>query len=183
MTIKGKAAHAGVAPEKGISATLVAAVALAEAHKAGWFGKVSKHEGRGTSNVGIFGGEQGKPAGDATNVVTDYAYIKGEARSPKAAFATQIATRLQGGLHQGQGRDQGREWRHRRGEIQPRTGLSPVQPGQEKRGRRLRQQGGRIPRAQADISCSRTAGSMPIGSTSTAFPRSPSVPANTRSTP
>ena len=31
------------------------------------------------------------------------------------------------------GRDQGREWRHRRGEIQPRTGLSPVQPGQEKR--------------------------------------------------
>jgi tripeptide aminopeptidase len=91
VAIKGKAAHAGVAPEKGISATLVAAVGLAEAHKAGWFGKVSKHENRGTSNVGIFGGETGKPAGDATNVVTDYAYLKGEARSPKAAFATQIA--------------------------------------------------------------------------------------------
>ena len=35
--------------------------------------------------------KEGKPAGDATNVVTDYAYLKGEARSPKAAFATQIA--------------------------------------------------------------------------------------------
>ena len=32
-----------------------------------------------------------KPAGDATNVVTDYVFIKGEARSPEAAFATKIA--------------------------------------------------------------------------------------------
>ena len=58
---------------------------------AGWFGKVVKPDGRGTSNVGIFGGKDGKPAGDATNVVTDYAFIKGEARSPEAAFATKIA--------------------------------------------------------------------------------------------
>jgi tripeptide aminopeptidase len=91
VEIKGKASHAGVAPEKGISATLVGAVALTEAQNAGWFGKVAKPEGKGTSNVGIFGGKDGKPAGDATNVVTDYAYIKGEARSPDAAFATKIA--------------------------------------------------------------------------------------------
>jgi tripeptide aminopeptidase len=91
VEIKGKAAHAGVAPEKGISATLVAAIAIAEAHKAGWFGKVVKPDGKGTSNVGIFGGKDGKPAGDATNVVTDYAHIKGEARSPEAAFAARIA--------------------------------------------------------------------------------------------
>ena len=58
---------------------------------AGWFGKVVKPDGKGTSNVGIFGGKDGKPAGDATNVVTDYAFIKGEARSPEAAFATEIA--------------------------------------------------------------------------------------------
>jgi tripeptide aminopeptidase len=90
-TIKGKAAHAGVAPEKGISATLIAAMAIAEARKDGWFGKIEKREGKGTSNVGIFGGQEGKAAGDATNVVTDYAYVKGESRSPKAAFATQIA--------------------------------------------------------------------------------------------
>lgn len=83
VEITGKASHAGVAPEKGISATMVAALALAEARNAGWFGKVVKSDGHGTSNVGIFGGKDGKTAaGDATNVVTDYAYIKGEARSP-----------------------------------------------------------------------------------------------------
>jgi tripeptide aminopeptidase len=91
VEIKGKAAHAGVAPEKGISATLVAAVALTEAHRGGWFGKVVKPDGNGTSNVGIFGGKEGKPAGDATNVVTDLVTIKGEARSPKAEFAAQIS--------------------------------------------------------------------------------------------
>ena len=89
--IRGKASHAGVAPEKGISATLVGAIALVEALQAGWFGKVVKPDGRGTSNVGIFGGKDGKPAGDATNVVTDYVSIKGEARSPEASFATRIA--------------------------------------------------------------------------------------------
>ena len=89
--IFGRAAHAGVAPERGISATLVGAVALQKAFEAGWFGKVVKDDGYGTSNVGIFGGRNGKPAGDATNVVTDYAYLRGEARSPDAAFATRIA--------------------------------------------------------------------------------------------
>ncbi|WP_438753374.1 M20/M25/M40 family metallo-hydrolase [Pararhizobium sp. O133] len=89
--ITGRASHAGVAPERGISATMVGAVALAEARRAGWFGKVVNSDGRGTSNVGIFGGKDNKPAGDATNVVTGYAYIKGEARSPEASFATKIA--------------------------------------------------------------------------------------------
>jgi tripeptide aminopeptidase len=91
VEIKGKASHAGVAPEKGISATLVGAMALAEARSAGWFGKVVKPDGRGTSNVGIFGGRDGKAAGDATNVVTDYAFAKGEARSRDASFAARIA--------------------------------------------------------------------------------------------
>ncbi|MGL4552984.1 MAG: M20/M25/M40 family metallo-hydrolase, partial [Gemmataceae bacterium] len=44
----------------------------------------------GTSNPGVFGGKGGKPAGDATNVVTDYVHIKGEARSPDLAFAAKI---------------------------------------------------------------------------------------------
>ena len=91
VEIRGKASHAGVAPEKGISATLVAAVALTEAHRGGWFGKVIKPDGTGTSNPGVFGGKDGKAAGDATNVVTDYVHIKGEARSPDAAFAAAIA--------------------------------------------------------------------------------------------
>jgi tripeptide aminopeptidase len=79
-----------VAPEKGISATLVAAQALAEAHRGGWIGKVVKPDGTGTSNPGIFGGKNGKSAGDATNVVTDYVYIKGEARSADENFITAI---------------------------------------------------------------------------------------------
>jgi tripeptide aminopeptidase len=89
--IIGKAAHAGVAPEKGISATLVGAIALTEVKRAGWFGKVTRPNGYGTSNVGIFGGKPGLPAGDATNVVTDYVKMVGEARSPEATFATQIS--------------------------------------------------------------------------------------------
>ncbi|MDR6827637.1 M20/M25/M40 family metallo-hydrolase [Bosea sp. 47.2.35] len=92
VEITGKASHAGVAPEKGISATLVGSIAITEARREGWFGKIVKPDGRGTSNVGIFGGKGGTTAaGDATNVVTDYAYIRGEARSPEAAFATKIA--------------------------------------------------------------------------------------------
>lgn len=91
VEIVGKASHAGVAPEKGISATLVAALALAEAHQQGWFGKVTKSNGHGTSNVGIFGGNEGKAAGDATNVVTDFARLVGEARSPDVKFAAEIA--------------------------------------------------------------------------------------------
>jgi tripeptide aminopeptidase len=88
--IVGVASHAGVAPERGISATMVGALALAEVRRGGWFGKVERAEGRGTSNVGVFGGKPGQPAGDATNVVTDYAMLVGEARSPEASFAATI---------------------------------------------------------------------------------------------
>jgi tripeptide aminopeptidase len=90
VEITGQAAHAGVAPEKGISSTLVAAIAIAQAHREGWFGKVIKPEGTGTSNVGVFGGKHDSPAGQATNVVTDYVLIKGESRSSEASFAASI---------------------------------------------------------------------------------------------
>ena len=91
VEIKGRAAHAGLAPDKGISATLVGALGLANARRDGWFGKIEKANGHGTSNVGIFGGRDGKAAGDATNVVTDYAWMRGEARSPELSFAAEIA--------------------------------------------------------------------------------------------
>jgi tripeptide aminopeptidase len=103
VDIKGRAAHAGLAPEKGISATLVAAVALTEARRAGWFGKVVKSEGHGTSNAGVFGGKNGKAAGDATNVVTDYAHVKGEARSPDLTFAHAIAEGFREAFKKAQG--------------------------------------------------------------------------------
>lgn len=90
VEIRGKAAHAGVAPDKGISATLAAAIGITEAHRGGWFGKVVKPEGTGTSNVGVFGGKDGRSAGNATNVVTDYVHIEGESRSENEAFASAI---------------------------------------------------------------------------------------------
>jgi tripeptide aminopeptidase len=90
LEIRGKASHAGVAPEKGISATLAAAIGITEAHRGGWFGKVVKPAGRGTSNVGVFGGRHQRSAGNATNVVTDYVHIDGESRSDDEAFTATI---------------------------------------------------------------------------------------------
>ena len=90
VDIRGKAAHAGVAPEKGISATMVLALAMAEVHAGGWFGKVVKDGKEGTSNVGLVGTPDGRCAGDATNVVTDYVHVKGESRSHDAKFVREI---------------------------------------------------------------------------------------------
>lgn len=90
VDIRGKAAHAGVAPEKGISATMVLALALAEVHAGGWFGKVVKDGREGTSNVGLVGTADGRSAGDATNVVTDFVHVKGESRSHDAKFVREI---------------------------------------------------------------------------------------------
>ena len=103
VTIKGKAAHAGVAPERGISSTLVASIGLTEARRAGWFGKVEQPEGKGSSNVGIFGGKDGKPAGDATNVVTDFVHLVGEARSTDAAFAVRITEAFEAAFNKAKG--------------------------------------------------------------------------------
>lgn len=90
VEIRGMASHAGVYPDHGISATLVAALALAEVHANGWFGKVVKGDRVGTSNIGTFGDAAGKAAGEATNVVTDFVHIRGESRSHDATFCNEI---------------------------------------------------------------------------------------------
>jgi len=90
VEITGKAAHAGAHPEQGISATLVAALALAEVQQKGYFGKISQEGKAGTSNVGSFGGANGKQAGEATNVVTDFVRLTGEARSHDSKFVKEI---------------------------------------------------------------------------------------------
>jgi tripeptide aminopeptidase len=90
VAITGKAAHAGVYPDRGISAAMVAALALADIYKNGWFGKIKKAAGEGTSNVGSIGDADGKSAGVATNVVTDFALVHGEARSHDASFVRTI---------------------------------------------------------------------------------------------
>jgi len=66
--IKGFAAHAGVCPEKGISALEVAAYALSRMK----LGRIDKET---VANFAIVQG------GSATNIVTEEVYLKGEARS------------------------------------------------------------------------------------------------------
>jgi len=69
---------------------MILALALAEVKKGGWFGKVVKGKKQGTSNVGPVTGGPGRPAGDATNVVTDYVHVRGESRSHDPKFFKQI---------------------------------------------------------------------------------------------
>lgn len=90
VEIHGRASHAGVHPEQGISATIAAALAISDIHTNGWFGKVQKNGKEGTSNVGPFGGKDGRTAGEATNVITDYVHIRGESRSHNAGFIREI---------------------------------------------------------------------------------------------
>lgn len=67
-TVYGKTAHAGVAPEKGISAITVAAKAIAQM-------KLGRLDDETTANIGRFEG------GKATNIVCDEVHILAEARS------------------------------------------------------------------------------------------------------
>ena len=90
VEIIGKGSHAGVSPEKGISSTMIASIALANVQKNGWFGKISKNEFSGTSNIGYYGNINGSCAGGTANQVTDYVKIKGECRSKDAEFASII---------------------------------------------------------------------------------------------
>lgn len=68
VTIHGKAAHAGMAPETGISAIEVAARAIASMR----LGRIDEET---TANIGVIHG------GKATNIVADTVVIDGEARS------------------------------------------------------------------------------------------------------
>ncbi len=90
VQVIGRAAHAGAHPERGISATVVTALALADVFRGGWFGKVKRDGREGTSNVGSVGDGDGRSAGQATNVVTDFALVRGESRSHDIRFAAAI---------------------------------------------------------------------------------------------
>jgi tripeptide aminopeptidase len=90
--IRGQAAHAGTHPEKGVSASLVASLALADVYRHGWFGKIHRNGYAGTSNVGSIGDERGQSAGSATNVVTDCAIVRGEARSHHPRMIREIVS-------------------------------------------------------------------------------------------
>ncbi|MBN1590222.1 MAG: M20/M25/M40 family metallo-hydrolase [Pirellulales bacterium] len=87
--VHGRASHAGMHPENGVSAITIVSLAVAELHKEGWLGLVTKGKKSGTSNVGIV------QAGDATNVVTPYAMVRAEARSHDSAFRRKIVAAIE----------------------------------------------------------------------------------------
>lgn len=79
VVMKGKTAHAGVAPEQGVSAITLAAKAIAKM-------KLGRIDQETTANIGSFAG------GQQTNIVCDHVEILAEARSlvPKK-METQVA--------------------------------------------------------------------------------------------
>jgi tripeptide aminopeptidase len=87
--VQGLASHAGVVPEKGVSAIAIAGLAIAQLHRDGWHGRVEKDGKRGTSNVGVIHG------GEATNVVTPAVDVRAEARSHNPAFRRRIARTIE----------------------------------------------------------------------------------------
>jgi tripeptide aminopeptidase len=84
IRVSGVASHAGVVPEKGVSAIAIAGLAIAQLHRDGWHGRIEKGGCRGTSNIGVIQG------GDATNVVTPEVTIRAEARSHDPVFRQKI---------------------------------------------------------------------------------------------
>jgi tripeptide aminopeptidase len=84
ITVHGRATHAGVAPEQGINASTIFALATADLFQAGWLGRIERDGGSGTSNIGVVSG------GDATNVVLPLLRIRAEARSHDSQMRQRI---------------------------------------------------------------------------------------------
>ncbi len=91
-TVFGFASHAGVSPEKGVSAIVIASKAIASLHDAGLLGLIQIDGRRGTANVGVIEG------GEATNVVTPQVNLRIEARSHDAEFRTWIVSQIREAL-------------------------------------------------------------------------------------
>jgi tripeptide aminopeptidase len=89
IAIDGIPSHAGVAPEKGVSAIAIASLAIASLVEDGWHGLVVKDGKRGTSNVGVI------HSGCATNVVAESATLRAEARSHDPAFRGRIVKAIE----------------------------------------------------------------------------------------
>ena len=67
-TVRGKTAHAGVEPEKGVNSIALASAAIASM-------RIGRIDQETTANIGIING------GKATNIVPEETVVKGEARS------------------------------------------------------------------------------------------------------
>jgi len=87
LTVHGRSAHAGIAPETGLSAIRVAATALTRLPE----GRLSPAS---TSNFGVI------QAGQATNIVCERCEIKGEARSTDQAELEAYIERVRQVFHE-----------------------------------------------------------------------------------
>jgi tripeptide aminopeptidase len=90
VTVFGTASHAGVHPEQGANAIVMASLAIADLQQNGWHGLIQKGTQTGTSNIGVI------LAGDATNVVTPLLKLKGEVRSHDPEFRKQLVSEFRG---------------------------------------------------------------------------------------
>ncbi|MHC5268305.1 M20/M25/M40 family metallo-hydrolase [Enterococcus sp. LJL98] len=77
VNLTGKAAHAGLEPEKGVSCVAILAEALKEI-------KIGRLDEETTANIGVIQG------GEATNIVTDQLLVKGEVRAINPEIAQQL---------------------------------------------------------------------------------------------
>ncbi len=104
LTITGKEAHAGVEPEKGVSAIRVAAEAIAAM-------PLGRIDFETTCNLGVISG------GTATNIVPNRVELKGEARSHNPAKLAQVCADMKHAVdsavqrHQYEFGSAGYEWR------------------------------------------------------------------------
>lgn len=81
ITVRGKAAHAGFEPERGVNAIRIASEAISRLS----LGRIDEET---TSNIGIIEG------GKATNIVPDAVYIEGETRSLDRAKLDAITDKI-----------------------------------------------------------------------------------------
>ncbi len=91
-TFTGVASHAGVAPEKGVSAVLAASRAVALMAERGCLGRVAENA---ASNVGSIAG------GTANNVVPAECVLHGECRAVDAAVAERTRAAMEACLQEG----------------------------------------------------------------------------------
>jgi len=88
IDITGVPSH-GARPQKGISAAMIAADALADLKRRGWSGVIEQPEGSGFSNIGVLRG------GKNSNILMPELYGLVEARSFEKGFRERIITEWQ----------------------------------------------------------------------------------------
>ncbi|HEX7446080.1 MAG TPA: M20/M25/M40 family metallo-hydrolase [Pirellulales bacterium] len=98
IAITGLAAHAGGAPEQGVSAITAAGLAIADLQRQGWLGDVHQDQRHGTSNIGVIQG------GAATNVVTDRVVLRAECRSHDPDFRHEILSAFEHAFQEAAGK-------------------------------------------------------------------------------